>query len=97
MKTINSNIRKINDIRKLLNAIEREIDHVSNVRSFNELDAQKSIALIDLEDACESLYKYVKTVRAEHSDAMSLEAHKQSTALWFERGLKSMPNEIVIS
>lgn len=97
MKTINDKINDINAIRERIAEIDNAIDNASSIRDFDEHNAEKSVALSDLEIAVAELQQSIAIAKQIQDDSMSKNAHKRVTAMYVARCLtKTAERGIVI-
>lgn len=74
MKAINGQVKTITAYRNQLADIEKRIDNARNVREYNELVAERQIALYDLQAAVAELNRAIGIEIQCNADVMSEDA-----------------------
>lgn len=74
MNTINAQIKTIAAFRNQLADIEKRLDNVRNVREYDELVAERQIALYDLSSAVAELNRAIGVEIQVNADVMSNDA-----------------------
>lgn len=85
MKQITGIIKTITAYRKQLADIEKRIDNASNVRVYDELVAERQIALYDLQSTVAELNRLIEIQIQCNADIMSNEAHELATREFINR------------